>query len=79
VSCGDDGKQLLASRAVGGALGVGQRESAETVGELGGDAWGQGRQVGASGGTARRPTVALRRGRGEAEEEEEGGVPGAKL
>jgi hypothetical protein len=47
------------------------------VGGLGGDAWGQGWQVGASGGMARWPAAVQSRGRGEAEEEEDRGAPGA--
>jgi hypothetical protein len=34
---------------------------------------------GASGGAARRPAMALLRSRGEAEEEEKGGAPGAEV
>jgi hypothetical protein len=61
-----------------GVLGVGQRGSAETVGELGGGTWGSGEAGGGlrqRGTTACSDAAAQQRGA----EEEEGGAPGAKL
>jgi hypothetical protein len=72
VVCGGREGQLGRMAKRRGVLGEGQQEGGEAVGEHGGGTWsGAGAGV-ASGGTARRPAAALRRGRGEAEEEEGG-------
>jgi hypothetical protein len=71
-------RQPAASGSGGGVArsGKASRREVRRWAGLGATRGVQGRQVGASGGAARRPAATLRRGRGEAEEEEGGNARG---